>query len=94
VAIRGDTALARSSLEEGLTETRAGVAKLHQEATDKPAAKSFKERAMFLILAVILAALWIGGFTVLHVTSFAIHILIVMAVVSVVLHLVRGSRAT
>jgi hypothetical protein len=49
---------------------------------------------MFLLLAVILAALWIGGFTVLHVTSFAIHLLIVMAVISVVLHFVRGRSVT
>ena len=48
---------------------------------------------MFLLLAIILAALWIGGFTVLHVTSFAIHLLLLLAVVSVVMHLVRG-RAT
>jgi hypothetical protein len=49
---------------------------------------------MFLLLALILAALWVGGFTVLHVTSFAIHLLIVMAVISLVLHLVRGRRTT
>ncbi|HEY4184659.1 MAG TPA: DUF5670 family protein [Polyangia bacterium] len=49
---------------------------------------------MFLILAVILAALWIGGFTVLHVTSFAIHLLILFAVISLVLHFVRGRRVT
>jgi Family of unknown function (DUF5670) len=53
-----------------------------------------KEAPMFLLLAIILAALWIGGFTVLHVTSLAIHILLILAVVSIVMHLVRGGRAT
>ena len=49
---------------------------------------------MFILLAIILAALWLGGFTVLHVTSFALHILLVLALVSVVMHFVRGTRAT
>jgi hypothetical protein len=49
---------------------------------------------MFLLLAVILAIAWIGGFTVFHVTSAAIHILLVLAAISVVMHFVRGRRAT
>ncbi len=49
---------------------------------------------MFLLIAAVFALLWIGGFTILHVSSFAIHILIVLAVLSVVMHLVRGRRAT
>jgi Family of unknown function (DUF5670) len=49
---------------------------------------------MFMLLALILAVAWIGGFTVLHVSSAAIHLLLIFAVVSVVLHFVRGRRAT
>jgi len=49
---------------------------------------------MFLLLAAILALMWIGGFAIFHVSSFAIHILIVLAVVSAVMHLVRGRRVT
>jgi hypothetical protein len=50
---------------------------------------------MFLLLAIILAAAWIAGFTVMHVTSFAIHLLLILAIASVVLHLFRGGpRAT
>ena len=49
---------------------------------------------MFIFLAIILAALWIGGFTVMHVTSFAIHILLVLALISIVMHFVRGRRTT
>jgi hypothetical protein len=48
---------------------------------------------MFVLLAVILAIAWLGGFTVMHVSSAAIHILLLLAVVSVVLHFVRGRRA-
>ena len=49
---------------------------------------------MFIALAVILALAWVLGFTVMHVSSFAIHLLIVLAIVSVVTHLVRGRRVT
>jgi hypothetical protein len=49
---------------------------------------------MFILLAVILAIAWIGGFTVMHVTSGAIHILLLLALVSVVMHFVRGRRVT
>jgi len=49
---------------------------------------------MFIALAVILAVAWVLGFTVMHVSSFAIHILILLAIVSVVAHLFRGRRLT
>jgi hypothetical protein len=48
---------------------------------------------MFLILAIVLLALWVGGFFVMHITSFFIHLLIIFAVISLVLHLVTGRRA-
>jgi len=49
---------------------------------------------MLVALAIILALAWIFGFTVMHVSSFAIHLLIVAAVVSIVAHLFRGRRVT
>jgi hypothetical protein len=49
---------------------------------------------MFLLLAIILGIFWIGGFAMFHVTSAAIHILLVLAIVSVVVHFVRGKRVT
>jgi len=49
---------------------------------------------MFLLLAIILGIAWIGGFAIFHVTSVAIHILLVLAIVSVAMHFVRGKRAT
>jgi len=45
---------------------------------------------MLLALAIILAIAWILGFGIFHVASAAIHVLIVLAVISLILHLVRG----
>lgn len=49
---------------------------------------------MLLLLAIILAVAWIFGFTVYHVASGAIHLLLLLAVVSIVVHFVRGTRST
>lgn len=49
---------------------------------------------MLIGLAVLLALAWVLGFTVFHVSSFAIHVLILLAIVSAVAHLVRGRRLT
>jgi len=45
---------------------------------------------MFLILAILLALAWVFGFTVFHVASAAIHLLIILALASLVFHVVRG----
>ena len=45
---------------------------------------------MFLILAIILGVAWALGFGLFHVASAAIHLLVVLALISVVLHFVRG----
>ncbi|MBW4028109.1 lmo0937 family membrane protein [Acidipila rosea] len=47
---------------------------------------------MFLVLAVVLVLAWIGGFVVFHVSSFLIHLLLILAVISIIMHFVRGSR--
>ncbi len=47
---------------------------------------------MFLILAVVLVVLWLGGFTLFHVSNFLIHLLLIFAVISIVMHFVTGSR--
>ena len=49
---------------------------------------------MYLILAVFLIVLWLGGFFVMHVSSFFIHVLLLFAVISIVMHFVSGSRST
>jgi len=45
---------------------------------------------MLATIAVILLVLWLLGFFALHVTSAFIHILLVIAVIAVILHFVRG----
>jgi hypothetical protein len=47
---------------------------------------------MLLLLAIILALAWVAGFGIFHVASAAVHVLIVLAVISVVMHFVRGRR--
>lgn len=48
---------------------------------------------MFLGLAIILALAWILGFGVFHVASAAIHVLVVVAIISVLVHFIRGKKA-
>jgi len=47
---------------------------------------------MLLALAVILAVAWLLGFSVFHVASAAIHLLVVLAVVALIVHFVQGRR--
>ena len=48
---------------------------------------------MWIIIAGILVVLWLLGFIVFHVSSLLIHILLVVAVIALVLHFMRGRRA-
>lgn len=47
---------------------------------------------MLLAVAALLAVLWLLGFIAFHVTSFAIHVLIALAVIALVAHVVTGGR--
>jgi hypothetical protein len=49
---------------------------------------------MLAIIGAVLIVLWLLGFIAFHVTSGIIHILLVLALVSIVLHLFRGGRTT
>jgi hypothetical protein len=51
-----------------------------------------KEVIMFLILAVVLILLWLGGFFVLHISSFLIHLLLLFALISIIMNFVGGRR--
>ncbi len=46
----------------------------------------------FLILAILLLILWAGGFFMYHTAGFLIHVLLIFAVISFVVHLFTGSR--
>ncbi len=48
--------------------------------------------SLWTILFLVLLIAWIGGFTVFHVAGGLIHILLVLAVISLVLHFVLGTR--
>lgn len=47
---------------------------------------------MFLAFAIILAVAWICGFALFHAAGFAIHLLLLFAIISVIVHFVRGGR--
>jgi hypothetical protein len=47
---------------------------------------------MLFWLGVILLIAWITGFGFFHVAASAIHILIVLAIISIIVHFIRGNR--
>ena len=47
---------------------------------------------MFGILAAILILAWLLGFIVFHVSSALIHLLIIIGIIMLVVHFVRGRR--
>ncbi|HEX4348302.1 MAG TPA: lmo0937 family membrane protein [Vicinamibacterales bacterium] len=48
---------------------------------------------MFLGLFVLLLICWVFGFVVFHVASGLIHLLLIVAFISLILHFVRGRTA-
>jgi uncharacterized protein DUF5670 len=48
---------------------------------------------MLWTIVIILLALWLFGFVLLHVTSALIHLLLVVAVIVIVYRLITGRRA-
>jgi hypothetical protein len=49
---------------------------------------------MLVILAAVLIVLWLLGFVAFHVSTTLIHILLVVGIVLVVVHFLRGRGAT
>jgi hypothetical protein len=49
--------------------------------------------SIWTILFIVLLLAWIGGFTIFHVAGALIHLLLVFAVISLILHFVMGRRA-
>jgi hypothetical protein len=45
---------------------------------------------MFLILFIVLLVAWLLGWGALHVAGGLIHLLLIVAVIALILHLVRG----
>jgi Family of unknown function (DUF5670) len=48
---------------------------------------------MLAIIAAVLIVLWLLGFTAFHVTSGFIHVLLILAVISILFHFFRGRAA-
>jgi hypothetical protein len=49
---------------------------------------------MLAAIAGVLLVLWLLGFLAFHVSSGFIHILLILAVISLIMHLVRGRGVT
>jgi hypothetical protein len=60
--------------------------------THIPTKEGRDEMSIWTILFVVLLIAWIGGFTVFHVAGGLIHLLLVFAVISLILHFVMGKR--
>ena len=63
-------------------------------ATPDYRASRLTEVQMFLYLAIVLAILWVLSFVVVHVAPILIKILLILAVVSLIIHLIQGRRPT
>jgi hypothetical protein len=48
---------------------------------------------MFLILFFVLLVIWLVGFAAFHVAGGLIHLLLILAVISIIVHFFRGRRA-
>ena len=48
--------------------------------------------SLWIILFVIFLVAWIGGFSVFHAAGALIHLLLVLAVISLLLHFLMGRR--
>ena len=49
---------------------------------------------VWLALAALLLFVWIGSFVMYHVAGFLIHLLLIFAVISLLIHLFTGRRPT
>jgi membrane protein DedA with SNARE-associated domain len=67
-----------------------------QLARVQTSSKSLTEVSMsiFIWVAIVLFIAWILGFTLFHVASALIHILLIAAIVALILHFMRGVRRT
>lgn len=48
---------------------------------------------MFLILGIVLVVAWLGGFVVFKSAGLLIHLLLIFAVISIIMHFVTGRRS-
>jgi hypothetical protein len=48
---------------------------------------------MYLILAIVLVVMWLGGFILFKSAGLLIHLLLLFAVISLIVHFVTGRRS-
>ena len=48
---------------------------------------------MYLAIFLVLLLAWIMGFLAFHIAGALIHLLLILAVISLIVHLVRGAQA-
>lgn len=49
---------------------------------------------LFLVISVVLMAVWLGSIAMLHVSSLMVHLLLLLAVLFLAGHLVEGTTTT
>ena len=49
---------------------------------------------LFMILFIVLLLAWIFGFAVFHIAGGLIHLLLILAVIALIVHFVRGTART
>jgi hypothetical protein len=55
-------------------------------------AKAHRRFPVLMTIGIVLLVLWALGFFAFHVSTSLVHVLIVLAIIALVLHLVRGNR--
>ena len=56
-------------------------------------AEEERKSLMFLVLFIVLLAMWLLGFAAFHVAGGLIHLLLLVAFISLIFHLFRGRSA-
>jgi hypothetical protein len=77
----------------GVIEQRRAIRTALREGNRRDGAPLlFGGSAMFLILAIVLVVAWLAGFVVFHTAGFLIHLLLIFAVISFIIHFITGRR--
>jgi hypothetical protein len=72
-----------------VSKTSINCSKPERHLIEKSYDRKKKEAYMFIALFAILLLAWLGGFLVFHVSGALIHILLVLAVISLIAHFFR-----
>jgi hypothetical protein len=91
----GQTLSSRDS--HGSRESRENIALLETDELLQDNEHVFRRRkersSMFLVLFIVLLVAWLLGFLAFHIAGGLIHLLLIVAVVCLIVHFVRGRSA-